>query len=229
MDQKTKFKGESVHLAGAEKEVSAGVPYIKFTLQKMKNGKKSGRPEKVRIRTLARHDAVNALCACAAGLAFGVPLSESAKRLASVKGLKGRGEVLRSKKGAFIINDCYNASPTSVKAALETMAWWKGPMRGIAVLGDMAELGKHSKKYHQEIGEKAALSNLALLVTKGSYADDISKSAIKAGIKKDLVYSVDSNKQASKILKGKMKKGDWVLVKGSRSMKMEEITGEIMR
>jgi UDP-N-acetylmuramoyl-tripeptide--D-alanyl-D-alanine ligase len=224
-----KFPGESLHLVALEKEVRAGRPRINFRIQRRLKNKNKGRPVEFYLWTLARHDAVNALAACAVARAFGVSLQAAARKLKGFKGLSGRGEVVRSRKGAFIIDDTYNASPAAVADALETVAWWKGPLRGVAVLGDMLELGDEAGHYHREIGAEVARSGMAALVAKGEHARAMVRAAVEAGLPGSSAFAVKSNGEAARCLRKMVKKGDWVLVKGSRAMGMESVAEALKR
>lgn len=228
MKNDTRFKGESVHLFDLEKDVRGGKPMVRFRVGRKENGKDVGRKQQFYLQTLFGHDAINVLGACALGRAFGVSLKEAAFRLKGFKGLSLRGEVVRSRKGMFIINDTYNANPDSVRNALETLAWWKGPMRGVAVLGEMTELGKYADKYHRLIGSEAVKAGVELLVARGPHAKLVREGALAAGLERNSVLVAKTNKDAERVLKSRLKKGDWVLVKGSRAMAMETVANALL-
>ncbi len=221
------FAGECFCLGGIEKEVIAGRPRINFTIERRKSGKRAGKPVRFSLGALSPHNAVNALAATALGGAFRVSLEEASERLRRFRGLPGRGEVLRSPQGTFIMNDTYNASPESMANALTAMCWWKGPMRGVAVLGDMNELGEKAAEYHRELGKEAARQGVALLVAKGEMAEAVVEAARDAGLPADAAFAVPDNAGAVSILKKRLQRGDWVLVKGSRTAAMEEVVKEL--
>ncbi len=223
----TDFQGECLSLVDIDKEVIGGRPRINFLVERRKAGKRTGKPVRFYLWTLARHNAVNALAAASLGRAFNVSLAEAAEKLRGFKGLPGRGEVIRSPGGAFIMNDTYNSSPESVANALATMCWWKGPMRGVAVLGDMYELGEKSPEYHREAGRRAVREGVSLLVAKGEMAEETVEAAKREGLPADAVFAVKDNARAAAILNKKLQRGDWVLVKGSRSTAMEEVVKAI--
>ena len=119
-----------------------------------------------------------------------------------------------------IINDAYNASPMSMKAAIETLSGMaKG--RKVAVLGDMLELGDISEKAHREVGREVAEHGFSALVTYGELGKMIASGAKEAGLSE--VYTADSREQAAEFLKDILQEGDTVLFKGSRGMQMEKI------
>lgn len=223
------FPGESLHLGDLEKDAFWGQPRILFTIQRKVAGKKAGSPVKFILKTLFRHDAVNALAACALARAFAVSLPEAAEKLREYRGLSGRGEVVRARNGAFIMNDTYNASPVAVADSLETLAWWKGPMRGVAALGEMRELGPYAEKYHAEVGERAAALGLAALVALGPHARVMAEAAVKAGLPRDAVIVARDNGEAERLLRKLVQRGDWVLVKGSRALGMEALARALAR
>ncbi len=177
------------------------------------------------------HNVYNALAASAAALSLGIKLISIQKGLSKFKPSSKRMEII-TKRGIRIINDSYNANPSSMKAALSVLSE-QGPVVGatlprrIAVLGDMLELGHLSKKAHVDIGKCAARKHTDILVTKGFLSKDIALGAKKTGMKK--VYSAKSNEQAYKILKKLVRPNDVILIKGSRGMKMEEIAGRLTK
>jgi len=224
----TPFEGESFHLVDLEKDVVAGRPKIRFRLQRKVKGKKAGRPVSFFLWSLARHDAINALAAAAAASTFGVSLSKAAEGLRKYKPLSGRGGVVKTRKGVFIMDETYNSNPVSVCDALETMAWWSGPMRKVALLGEMLELGPETKEYHRELGRKAAESGVDILLAKGDDAKEVVDAAMSAGLPPGNAFIVEDNDQAARLLKKLLRKGDWVLCKGSRGMRLEAVVRELV-
>jgi UDP-N-acetylmuramoyl-tripeptide--D-alanyl-D-alanine ligase len=221
------FRGRLFRLLGVSKEVVAGKPRIRFWIQDKKPGRNEGALAEFSLVTLSPHNAANALAATALGAAFGIGLETAAERLRGFFELPGRGEVVRSGRGAFIVNDYYNASPVSVTEALSTLAWWKGPMRGVAVLGEMAELGRYADKYHRQVGANAARAGMDLLVTVGPHAALMAEAAARAGLRQDAVFVARDNRQAAAILNRELRPGDWVLIKGSRVMGLETVAAAI--
>ena len=177
------------------------------------------------------HNIYNALAAAAAALGLGIRPTSIQKGLAKFK-LSSKRMDIRTYQGIRVINDSYNANPSSMKAALSVLSE-QGPVVGakpprrIAVLGDMLELGHISKKAHLDIGKFAAGKHIDILVTKGYLSKDIASGAREAGLKK--VYSSRSNEQACRILKKIVRPNDVLLIKGSRGMKMEEIADRLTK
>ena len=136
-------------------------------------------------------------------------------------------EILKNENNVTIINDCYNSSYESVKAALEYISSLDAN-RKIAVLGDVLELGKFSEKMHQQMGEEVVNNNIDMLVTVGKEAKIIA-STVKNKTEEIEVLSFDNNIDASKFLKELMKKDDVILVKASHGMHFEEIVEAIKK
>jgi UDP-N-acetylmuramoyl-tripeptide--D-alanyl-D-alanine ligase len=166
------------------------------------------------------HMVLNALLAVGAGHVFGMTLEECAAGLLNLQLSKGRLEqkVIR---GVQLIDDSYNANPESVKAALLTLAQMSTNGRRIAVLGRMAELGAESERGHRSVGESAADLGFDCVITIGDEAALIAEEAWRGGVAK-VVKAADSD-EAVKALRDFVHAGDLVLVKGSRSARMERI------
>lgn len=166
------------------------------------------------INVLGIHNVYNALAAYAVGKKYGI----SSKKIR--EGLKkfesdGIRQSIFEKNGIKFINDCYNASPQSVKSSIDVLCLFGG--RKIAVLGDMAELGENSNAYHAETGKYAEKKGIDLLITVGKISEETHNAA---NINK---VHFDTNDEVSDYLKKNAKSGDVILIKGSRCMKMEEI------
>ena len=165
------------------------------------------------------HNVYNALAAIAAGVALNVKLEDMVKTLQNVKNAKMRFEV-SEKDGVTFVNDAYNASPLSMRAALSTMAdTYKG--RKIAVLGDMLELGEAEESAHGKVGEEVVEFGFYALITLGERGKIIAEGAKSAGLENVII--TNTHIDAAKALKSILKKGDTVLLKGSRGMAMEKI------
>jgi len=178
------------------------------------------------IPLAGRHNVSNALAALAAGFVLGCTPQEMQAGLRTLTPTKMRYEVHEIGARRFI-NDAYNASPSSMCAAIETTAsLYHG--RRIAVLGDMLELGAAAEEAHREIGKRVAELGFAALVTYGEQARWMHKAAEAAGC--SVCYHAESHEAAAKYLREMLVDGDTVLFKGSRGMKMEQIiallTGE---
>jgi UDP-N-acetylmuramoyl-tripeptide--D-alanyl-D-alanine ligase len=157
------------------------------------------------------HNLDNALAAIALGVALGAPLAEMADRAANIGFSRFRGERLEMGDGIVLVNDCYNANPVSMRAALNHLASI-GDGRRIAVLGEMAELGPDAAAYHREIGARAREAEVALLVGVGVPARDYEPDELVA-----------TPEEAAELLATQLGPGDTVLVKGSRSAGLEAV------
>jgi len=161
----------------------------------------------------ARHQRANALAAVAAALAVGVTPSG---RLDAPAGAL-RGERVELPGGAVVINDCYNASPLSMHAALDDLAAQAPTGRRVAVLGDMLELGAEELALHREAGAAAAAAGVELLVTVGPRA------AAMLDVFDGESYAVADAVEAAALAGELLRPGDLVLVKGSRGVGLEVV------
>ena len=193
---------------------------MRFTLE-VQNGKS----REIYFPLLGRHNIYNALAAAAAAFALGVELDLIEKGLSSFKPLDLHMQFSNFYNGIKIINDSYNASPLSVKSALETLAEVAQKNRKIAILGDMLELGEKADFYHREIGKEVAKLSIDTLITVGQGGKIIAQSSKEEGMAEERIFSFEKNekKNLSKKLLSLTKPGDFILLKGSREMKMEDI------
>jgi UDP-N-acetylmuramoyl-tripeptide--D-alanyl-D-alanine ligase len=157
------------------------------------------------------HNLTNALAAVAAGVALGADLAGMADRAASIGFSRFRGERLELPGGIVLVNDCYNANPVSMRAALDHLATLDAP-RTVAVLGEMGELGSGSAGYHGEVGEHARAAGVDFLVGVGLPARDYGPDELVA-----------DPGEAAELLAELLEPGDAVLVKGSRSAGLEAV------
>ena len=157
------------------------------------------------------HNLSNALAAIGAGVALGAPLAEMADRAASIGFSRFRGERLELGEGIVLVNDCYNANPVSMRAALDHLASL-GDGRRIAVLGEMAELGPDAPAYHREVGEHARDEGVDMLIGVGEPARGYAPDELVA-----------DPGEAAELLAAQLEPGDAVLVKGSRSAGLEAV------
>ena len=166
------------------------------------------------------HMVQNAMLAVAAGRAFGLSLEECAAGLASTPLTKARLQI-KEINGIQFIDDSYNANPDSMKAALRTLVELDADGRRIAVLGEMGELGEESAGGHREVGEAAATLGIDQLIAVGGAGAAIARAAEKAGLVTSV--SVESPEEAAELLGVSASPGDLILVKGSRSARMERV------
>jgi UDP-N-acetylmuramoyl-tripeptide--D-alanyl-D-alanine ligase len=169
----------------------------------------------------------NALSAVAVGRFLGLGPDSMKRGLENFRPVAKRMEVSEV-RGILIVNDSYNANPTSVKESLHWLASSRRS-RKIALLGDMLELGRLSARYHRQIGKAAAAVGLHILVAVGKYADYVKKGAVEGGIGDDRVHTFAHKSHLAGWLAGMLKEGDVLLVKGSRGMEMESVVWELTK
>jgi UDP-N-acetylmuramoyl-tripeptide--D-alanyl-D-alanine ligase len=126
-------------------------------------------------------------------------------------------------QGVHFINDCYNANPASMKAALKLLAQWSPARERIAVLGDMLELGPEAGLMHQDVGQFLAAQGLSRLIVCGTLGQTIAEGARRGGMGDSQIDEVVDVAAAADHLKRIVRQGDVVLVKASRGMKMEQV------
>jgi UDP-N-acetylmuramoyl-tripeptide--D-alanyl-D-alanine ligase len=162
------------------------------------------------------HNLTNALAAIAAGVALGADLDGMADRAASIGFSRFRGERLELPGGIVLVNDCYNANPVSMRAALDHLAAL-GAVRTVAVLGEMGELGPGAAGYHREVGEHARAQGIDFVVGVGLPARDYDPDELVA-----------DPAEAAELLAAQLEPGDAVLVKGSRSAGLEAVAEQLV-
>jgi UDP-N-acetylmuramoyl-tripeptide--D-alanyl-D-alanine ligase len=178
-----------------------------------------------RIKLLGRHQVINALLAFAVGAEMGLNKEEIQRGLLSCVPAKMRLQ-MSNPGGIRILDDSYNANADSMLAALQTLRELPCAGRRVAVLGDMAELGDCSRAAHFEVGRRAATSRLDQLFAIGRRGCQIAAAARARGFKS--VVEIDEVEHAAQAVKEFARPGDVVLVKASRSMRLERIT-EVLR
>ena len=166
------------------------------------------------------HMVQNAMLAVAAGRAFGLSLEDCAAGLASAPLTKARLQI-KEINGIQFIDDSYNANPDSMKAALRTLVELDADGRRIAVLGQMNELGDESERGHREVGEAAAAFGIDELIAVGGTGSEIARAAQEAGLEQSTF--VAAAEDAARLLGKTAAPGDLILVKGSRSARMERV------
>lgn len=178
---------------------------------------------KFRLKTPGLFNAYNAAAAVAAGRLLGISYNDIAGRLATFVFPQGRLNILDSGRAVFI-DDTYNSNPFSLKAALEALGGIRVKGRKILVMGDMLELGKGQEEFHRRAGQQVA-QVCDIFIGVGKLSKETAEAARKAGFSSGNTFSCDSPAQARDILFTRVgaSPGDAVLVKGSRSMKMEEV------
>ena len=181
----------------------------------------------VEIPALGKHNVYNSLLAYAVGVKLGMTDEQIRAGLRSFVSTDKRQNIY-TVGGITIIDDCYNASPESMRAALDVLASVanKRGVRPCALLGDMLELGEYSRLMHDQLGQYAAQTKVYKLYCYGEMADVIAEAAIKKGVRADNVFvCLDSSKpeDMAKMIDASMENGDILLVKASRAVSAERV------
>ncbi|WP_042352515.1 UDP-N-acetylmuramoyl-tripeptide--D-alanyl-D-alanine ligase [Bacillus massiliigorillae] len=180
------------------------------------------------LPVLGNHNVLNALAAILVARELEVDSSAIAKGLVDLKVTNMRMEMVDGKQGEKIINDAYNASPTSMKAAIDLVVELKGFGQKYLVLGDMLELGPDEIQFHRTIGESLKQGTIDQLFTFGTLAKYIAEGA-KTVLGEDCVHAFLDKQALIQELKQRTQKNDLVLVKASRGMKLEEVVQELQK
>jgi UDP-N-acetylmuramyl pentapeptide synthase len=178
-----------------------------------------GTPLVVRLPLAGAHNARNGAAALAVALAAGVPLVEAARALQTLELPPHRSAVVPA-GGRVVLDDCYNANPDAMRAALASVVSSAGAGRAFAILGDMLELGPDAEELHRAVGRDAG-AHLAGLAAVGARADAFVAGAREAGLAAERAVVAPSPEDAAARVAAWTAPGDWVLVKASRGMKLE--------
>ena len=176
-----------------------------------------------------RHHLTSALVAIAVGLEFGMTCGEIAEALAGFQPPEKRCEVTQS-AGARWIDDSYNASPSAMRAALDVLREMDAPGEHVVVCGDMKELGDSSRQWHRRLGQEVVTHCGAdRLIACGDHAQDVVSAAREAGMPAARATFVSDAQATIPIVWAVVRRGDAVLVKGSRVMGMERVLEAIRK
>jgi UDP-N-acetylmuramoyl-tripeptide--D-alanyl-D-alanine ligase len=174
------------------------------------------------IPVLGAHNVTNALASIIVGEQFGVSVENRKKGLETLTITGMRNEVIEAPGGWTVINDAYNASPTSMRAALDLLESLTGYKKKIAVLGDMLELGDLEKSFHHGIGKYVQGKGFDYIFTFGELGMDIAKGAEEV-MDPSRVKAFMNKQELTKELLPLLEPNDVIVVKGSRGMKLEEV------
>jgi UDP-N-acetylmuramyl pentapeptide synthase len=179
-----------------------------------------GQPVTIRLPWLGAHHAYNVAAALAVGRELGISLEEARHGMGAVQAERSRIKVLHL-RDITLLEDVYNSSPMSAKAALDVLASRTG--RRLAVLGDMSELGQEEISGHRDVGTYA-LGRADVVLAVGSRAHHVFEAAHQAGVE---AYWQPTRETAAEWLLANLRAGDVVLLKASRGMEFEWLTGRI--
>lgn len=185
----------------------------------------------VHLTVMGTHNVNNAVVALALACQYNVPLEGAKKALSDYQPIAMRG-VVKEVRGVHIIDDTYNASPDSINSNLHALFDYSSTGKKMAVLADVMELGERSRELHEGIGrfilkEKDQGRVLSFLVTVGEESRAIHE-YVSAGSDIPAVHCKD-NAEAAQIVSDRMEEGDWILVKGSRGMHMDEVVERLIK
>ena len=207
------FGGEDV----SADEVSFSGSQTEFTLR-TPEGK-----ERVRLKAAGRHFVENAVAAVAGALPLGISMELVISGLSKWTPVEHRGGIISPMPGVHFIDDTYNANPLSVQTALTGLAQLSQEGITVAVLGGMEELGNYHREGHLRIGEIAANLGIDYLLPVGGPADLVAQGALRGGMDPSRVKVCNTAEEAIHILDDLLTPGMWVLFKGSRASRMEDI------
>jgi len=180
------------------------------------------------LPVLGTHNILNALASMLIAHYFSIPFEKMNAGLASIKLTNMRMELVEGQHGEKIINDAYNASPTSMMAAVELVSNLQGYKRKILVLGDMLELGPQEEQYHFQIGEGLNADQIDYLFSYGELGMNIAKGAKKA-LGEQRVFAYTDKEDLIQKLKTFVNEHTLVLVKASRGMKLEDVVSALQK
>jgi UDP-N-acetylmuramoyl-tripeptide--D-alanyl-D-alanine ligase len=188
-----------------------------------------GRRAPVSLRVPGEHMVSNALAAAATGIALGLEPDTCAAALKGARVSAWRMETFDTVDGLRVLNDAYNANPSSMSAALKAARWMSRGGRCISVLGHMAELGAASMEEHERVGEVVARLGIERLVVVGEEARGIARGATREGVEPEHVVVVGTPAEALAEVRAHARTGDLVLVKGSRVVGLEWLAEALRR
>lgn len=180
--------------------------------------------ESFMVPTIGEHNILNAMSAILVGLELGLTLDEIRNGLKSYTATGMRLDVIESEKYT-IINDCYNASPDSMKSALKVLNTFD--TRKVAILGDMFEMGNMAEIGHRQVGP-AVVENTDLLITIGKYSKFIRYEALSLDFNEKNAYHFATKEELFNEIDNILNEGDTILVKASRGMKLEDVVNKIL-
>ncbi|NCO36600.1 MAG: hypothetical protein AUJ92_22155 [Armatimonadetes bacterium CG2_30_59_28] len=182
----------------------------------------------VRLPVGGHHYVSNALAATAVAASTGMRLEEIAAGLGSIQPPKMRQQWLTAPDGYLILDDAYNSSPASLRAALRAIQWVSATGKRIAVLGDIKELGEQATEIHRQLGTELHPCGIDVLIATGDFADSLARGARTGGMSDENVLLFHSTDAVTEAVRQRVKRDDVVLVKASRAMHLERVVDGLM-
>ena len=185
----------------------------------------------VRIPVAGRHMVYNALAAAAVGAALGLTAVQIQQGIAAIETIAGRNHIIRTSQ-FLILDDCYNANPVSMKAAIDILDTAEG--RKVCILGDMFELGENEKQLHFDVGEYLGTKSIDVLLTAGTLSKQLAFGAkdyidTHYGAYMCEIHSYDTKEELIDNLSEILQQGDNILVKASHGMQFPLIIEKLQR
>ena len=188
-----------------------------------------GKKTRLELALPGRHVVANALAAIAAASEWKIGIAEAAKVFRELRTPAMRGELIRFTSGFALINDSYNSSPAALQAMTSLLAATPGFQRRILAAGEMRELGPSSPRLHREGGEFAGKTGkIDFVVGVQGDAAEIVAGAVAAGVPRESVRFFATPAEAAAFLVDFLRPGDLLLVKGSRSVRMERVVEALL-
>lgn len=176
---------------------------------------------------IARHHVSDALAGAAVGIAAAMNLVDIAKRLESFVPLPGRLRLLVGRNGSGVLDDTYNASPASVRAAISTLSEIPA-RRKIIALGDMLELGSGSEEQHRALADDVLAAGVSLMILVGPRSAALGEELLSRGVPHGSVLVFSDPDSAAAAASDLVREGDLVLVKGSQGVRMEKVSEALL-
>jgi len=206
----------------ATRIVNRGEQGMRFTLH-VDDWKK-----RIDVPVPGKHNVSNCAAAAAITHAAGVSPDIIVEGLKQYQSTEKRMQFMALPGGLQVLNDCYNANPASMQAALRTVSSFGKGCKKIALLGDMLELGENSEQAHEELGQQVAENRFDTLLVTGSFAHQVVRGAGSGGMTAERIHIFSGHTEIvdwlyQALVQRTIVDGDWLLVKGSRGMKMEKV------
>lgn len=185
--------------------------------------KLEGKKIPIQLNTFGGHNLYNALGAAALAVIVGLDAEKIAAGLERFHPHPGRGRIHRLGRGLHLLDDTYNSNPDSLQAVLAAFGEMRGENRGQVVLGDMLELGPGTAGFHEEAGRRVGALGFEHLFFCGEQREHLEEGAKSAGMEESRIHTFANPEEIPESLESVVDEGDWILVKGSRRLRMERV------
>ena len=182
-----------------------------------------GESREAAIPLAGAHYVINALAAVALGSRFNIPLARMVEAFGTLQQAGMRGQILHFREGFTVIDDSYNSNPRALMKMMEVLSGTPSFARRILIAGEMLELGNSSDSLHFECGTFAAGRGIDLVIGVRGAAREVVRAAVQAGMPESQALFFPDSEAAADFIRGEIRRGDLVLIKGSRGVQMEKI------